>query len=165
VGALSVVQPSLMHTFIDIFTGADSDPSITSRTERYGLVAYYFDQRPWFGRGAGTWVWPEYQFLDNQWLDTALQNGLFGVAALASLQIIGIVCASLAVKRAKTPEDKHFCLALVGIQLAAIVIAYTYDAFSFTTYAIMLGVCLGLCGAVWRFTHPTREVRTLMPKR
>jgi O-antigen ligase len=164
-GGVAVVKPSLASTFYDIFAGASTDPSITSRTERYGLVAYYFDQRPWFGRGAGTWVSPMYQFLDNQWLDTALNNGLFGCAALAALHITAIVLASLAIKRATTPEDKHLCAALVAVQVAAIFIAVTFDAFSFTTYSMSLAVNIGLCGAAWRFTHPTRTIRTQMPRR
>jgi polysaccharide biosynthesis protein PslJ len=162
---LAVAKPSIARTFYDIFAGAGNDPSITSRTERYGMVAFYFDQRPWFGRGAGTWVSPMYQYLDNQWFDTALQNGLVGCAALAALHITAIVLAVIALRRATSAADKHLCLALVAIQLEAIFMAATFDAFSFPTYAILLFVDIGLCGTVWRFTHPTRTIRTSMPAR
>jgi hypothetical protein len=42
----------------------------------------------------------------------------------------------------------------------ALVVAGTFDSMSFSTYTIMLGLCTGLCGTVWRLTHPARTVRT-----
>lgn len=158
--ALSAVKPSMGRTFIDIFSGASNDPSITSRTERYHLVGYYFNQRPWLGRGSGTWVPPMYQYLDNQWLGTALTNGIVGVAALALLHLTAIVLAGVAARRATSAEDRHLCVILIALQVVAIFVAATFDSMAFTTYSTMLGVCIGLCGTVWRFTHPARTVRT-----
>ncbi len=84
-GRVVRVQLSAARTFYDMFAGANNDLSITSRTDRYELVGYYFAQRSWFGRGSGTWVPPMYQYLDNQWLGPALTNGLVGCAVLAAL--------------------------------------------------------------------------------
>lgn len=160
---MSALQPSTARTFYSIFANASSDTSITSRTERYAMVGYYFSQRPWLGRGTGTWVPPMYQYLDNQWLRTALEAGIVGVVVLALLHITAIVVATMAFRRAITPADRHLCLALISTQVMAIFIAYTFDCLTYTTYAISLALMIGLCGAVWRFTHPARAIRTSAP--
>lgn len=162
-GLMSAAQPSLVRTFYDIFAGASDDSSITVRTERYAMVGRYFNQRPWLGRGTGTWEWPMYQFLDNQWLRTALEGGLVGVATLAALHLTAITVAAIALRRATDPADRHLCLALISTQVMALFIAYTFDCLTYTTYAISLAMMIGLCGAVWRFTHPARSVRTSTP--
>lgn len=158
--ALMLVKPGLLGTVWGLFSGAGEDPSVTSRTDRYDMVYNYFVQRPWLGRGTGTWVSPQYQYLDNQWFAQALTNGLLGVAALALLPLTAIVLALLALRRAVRPADRQLCAALVSTQLIAIAVSFTFDSFSFTTYATILSVMIGACGAVWRFTHPTRTIRT-----
>jgi O-antigen ligase len=163
-GAVSAVSPGIGRTLINLFADASDDPSITSRTERYAMVGHYFSQRPWLGRGTGTWVPPMYQYLDNQWLRTALENGVIGIAAMAALHITALVLAVSAYRRAANPADRHLCRSLVAVQLITIFIAYTFDCFAYTTYLMILGLLTGLCGTVWRFTHPARQVRTSTPR-
>ncbi|GAB4047215.1 hypothetical protein GCM10028775_06130 [Catellatospora paridis] len=157
---LAGTKPSLVGTLLWMFTGASEDPSITSRTDRYQMVLDFFVQRPWFGRGTGTWVWPQYQYLDNQWFATALENGIVGVAALASLHICAIVLVAVAWRRSKTAADRHLAAALMSTQITAIAASATFDSLSFTTYVVLIAILVGLCGAVWRLTHPERLVRT-----
>jgi O-antigen ligase len=157
---LTAVRPGLVRTIYSLFADASSDPSITSRTSRYEMIGFYFAQRPWLGRGTGTWVPPAYHYLDNQWLLTALENGIVGVAALAILHIVAIALAVIAFRRAGTVADRHFCLVLVAIQLIAMFVAYSFDSLAFSTYSTVLGLSIGLCGTVWRLTHPTRGERT-----
>jgi polysaccharide biosynthesis protein PslJ len=163
IGGISAVQPSTVRMFYDIFANASDDSSIQVRTARYKMVGYYFSQRPWLGRGSGTWEPPMYQFLDNQWMRTALEAGIVGVAVLAALHITAVVVAAIALRRATNPADRHLCLALISTQVMALFIAYTFDSLTYTTYSLTLGMMIGLCGAVWRFTHPSREVRTSAP--
>jgi hypothetical protein len=163
-GMVSAISPGIGRTLINLFADASDDPSITSRTERYAMVGHYFSERPWLGRGTGTWVPPMYQYLDNQWLRTALENGVAGILAQAALHIIALVVAAIAFRRATNPADRHFCLSLVSVQVIAIFIAYTFDCFAYSTYTVVLGLMIGLCGAVWRFTHPARQVRTSTPR-
>jgi polysaccharide biosynthesis protein PslJ len=162
-GGMTVASPSMATTLINLFADFSNDPSITSRTERYEFVAFYFAQRPWLGRGSGTWVPPMYQYLDNQWLRTALENGIVGVAALGLLHLIAMSVALIAVKRAATREDRHLALALAATQVQAMFISYTFDSLAYSTYTSILGITIGLCGTIWRFTHPARKVRTSTP--
>lgn len=162
--AMSAVQPSTVRTFYDIFAGASDDSSIEVRLERYAMVGYYYSQRPWLGRGTGTWEPPMYQFLDNQWLRTALEGGAVGVAILVVLHVTAITVAGIAMRRARDEADRHLCLVLISVQVVAMFIAYTFDSMTYTTYSLTLGMSIGLCGAVWRFTHPSRAVRTSTPR-
>src|SRR5262249_30239296 len=143
-----------------LFEDPSRNPAFTVRADRYPLVFHYVAQRPWLGRGTGTWVQPQYQVLDNQWLDTLLTNGILGVAALAGLHITGIVLAVMALRRSRIDEDRHLCAALISTQLIGLAVAGTFDSLSFSTFAVILALNLGFCGTVWRVTHPTRTVRT-----
>jgi O-antigen ligase len=156
----AVIKPGLIGTIRNLFTNAGEDSSVTARTERYALVGHYFAQRPWLGRGTGTWIPPQYQILDNQWLALALSGGIVGVVALATLHIMASTLAVIAWRRAVTEEDRHLCAALLSSQVVAILVGYFFDSLSFTTYATVLSVMVGLCGAAWRFTHPSRTIRT-----
>jgi O-antigen ligase len=158
--ALMIVKPGLIGTVTGLFSGASKDPSVTARTDRYDMVYSYFVQRPWFGRGTGTWVSPQYQYLDNQWFAQALSTGICGVAALALLHITAMVISLLALRRASRVEDRHLCAALLSTQLVGIAVGFTFDSFSFTTFVTVLSLVIGGCGAVWRFTHPRRTIRT-----
>lgn len=157
---LAVMNPGLVNTLLRLFDDPSKNPAFTVRTERYPLVFYYVGQRPWLGRGTGTWIAPQYQILDNQWLDTVLANGVVGVVAMAALHITGIVLAAMALRRSTAPEDRHLCAALISTQVIAIVVAGTFDSLSFSTYAMIVALTLGFCGTVWRLTHPARTVRT-----
>ena len=157
---LGAASPGLVQTLLHLFDNPSSNPAFTVRQARYPLAFHYVAQTPWFGRGTGTWVAPQYQILDNQWLDTLITDGVVGVAALAGLHITGIVLAGLALKRSEAKEDRHLCAALISTQLIALAVAGTFDSLSFMTFATVLALTLGLCGTVWRLTHPARKVRT-----
>lgn len=158
--ALTVVNPGLVSTLLGLFDDPSSNPAFTVRTERYPLVFGHFAERPWLGRGTGTWVAPQYQILDNQWLVTLVSGGAIGVLALAGLHLTAIALAGIALRRARTAEDRHLCAALISTSVIGVVVAGTFDALSFSTYATVLALTLGLCGAVWRLTHPSWPVRT-----
>jgi O-antigen ligase len=159
-GAMTVLRPGLLGTLKAMFLWVDADPSITGRTDDYEMVSYWFSQRPWLGRGPGTLIPDLYIILDNQWLLTLVTGGIIGVAALAVFHITCITLATVALRRSVTEEDRHLCAALISAQVVAVIVSATFDSFSFTTFAFTLALMSGLCGAVWRFTHPARLIRT-----
>ncbi|MBO3743310.1 O-antigen ligase family protein [Actinoplanes flavus] len=164
-GAMTVLRPGLLGTLKSMFLMADQDPSITGRTEDYEMVSHWFSQRPWLGRGPGTLIPDLYIMLDNQWLMSLVTTGIVGVLALAALHVTCIAQAGMALRRSTAAEDKHLCAALISSQVVAILVGATFDSFSFTTFAFTLALMSGLAGAVWRFTHPTRVIRTSHVKR
>jgi O-antigen ligase len=151
--AAIAASPGLVRTLLSMFDYAASDTSIVARQERYPMVFQYVAQRPWLGRGTGTWVPPQYQILDNQWLVTLLTNGIVGVVALAGIHLTGIALAWATLRRAETRADRHFCAALISTQLIGIVVAGTFDSLGFMTYSATLALTLGLCGATWRLSR------------
>jgi O-antigen ligase len=157
---MAVASPGMIRTFFNLFNDAGSDSSVSARTEDYPVVFHYVGLSPWLGRGTGTWIPPQYRILDNQWLVTLLDTGIVGVVVMLSLHMTGIVLAYKALRRSTIEEDKHLCAALISTQVIAIAVAATFDSLSFSTYATMMAVSLGMCGAVWRLTHPARQVRT-----
>ncbi|MBN1171693.1 MAG: O-antigen ligase family protein [Micromonosporaceae bacterium] len=158
--AVIVASPGLGRTLLHLFDDPSSNPAFTVRQERYPMVFAYVAQRPWFGRGTGTWVMPQYQVLDNQWLVTLAANGIVGVVALAAVHLTAIVLAWLSLRRSQRAEDRHLCAALIATQLLALAVAGTFDSLSYMTYSTTMAVTVGMCGTVWRLTHPARAVRT-----
>jgi O-antigen ligase len=158
--AFIVLVPGASRTWLRLFENTDENSSIQARTSRYSLAWHYFTETPWLGRGTGTWIAPQYQIMDNQWIETAESGGVLGVLTLAGLFITGIVLATKALRRATTPSDKHLCACLIATQVMAFVVCGTFDALAFSTFTAMMALCTGLCGTVWRLTHPARTVRT-----
>jgi O-antigen ligase len=159
---LGAASSGLVRTIFTLFDNVSDNSSINARTERYPMAFSYIAQRPWFGRGTGTWVPPQYQVMDNQWLITLLSTGYIGAATVAALHITGITLAGLAYRRSSERADKHLCAALISTQLVALLVAATFDSMSvsYSTYVMTLALMCGLCGTVWRLTHPARTVRT-----
>jgi O-antigen ligase len=167
VAALMVVRPGLLGTVRSMFSNVGNDPSIEGRTQDYAFVGHWFSERPWLGRGPLTLIPDLYGgiVLDNQWLYTLVTQGLVGVGALAAMHITAIVLAAIALRRSRRAEDRHLCAALISTQVVAMISEATYDAFYFTTYTSTLALLIGVSGAVWRFTHPARTVRTSTVRR
>lgn len=159
-GVMAILSPGLMRTLFGLFDDTSNNSSINARTEDYPIVFHYVAQTPWLGRGTGTWIPPQYRILDNQWLVTLLDGGILGVAAMLALHVTGIVLAYKALKRSTSEEDRHLCAALIATQVIALAVAATFDSLSFTTYVTIMSLTLGLCGTVWRLTHPARQIRT-----
>ena len=160
VGAAAAATGGLVHTLLHLFDNPTGNSSISVRYERYPMAFHYIGQRPWFGRGTGTWVSPQYQIMDNMWLEILLNNGFVGAIAYAALHITAITVAWMALRRSKEREVRHLCAALISTQFMGLIVAATFDSLAFLTFATTLGLTVGMCGTVWRLTHPQRMVRT-----
>ena len=94
-GAFLVVMqgafPGILGTLKNLFLGLSSDPSVQSRTEDYAVVGRFISERPWFGRGCGTFLPTKYIILDNQFfLGVIMQMGFVRLAVVAILLLTGI---------------------------------------------------------------------------
>jgi polysaccharide biosynthesis protein PslJ len=167
VGVLMVVRPGLLGTIKAMFTSINDDPSIKGRTNDYELVGRWFSERPWLGRGPNTLIPELYggMVLDNQWLYTAVTAGIVGVTVFAMMHLTGITLAAIAMRRSSRAEDRHLCAALIAALVISMVAAATFDSFYYTTLTTTLALLTGICGTVWRLTHPARTVRTSTVRR
>ena len=90
---MRLIVPGLLGTIKSLFTNLGNDPSIQGRTDDYDVVGQFISQSPWVGRGFGTFLPSKYITLDNQYLGSLVEVGVFGLAALALLVIVGFFTA------------------------------------------------------------------------
>ena len=144
------VAPGLLGTIRDLFLAADTDTSISARTDDYPAVQALFHQAPWFGRGPFTYLPSIYRTLDNQYLGNLVEGGLIGLAALLALLVVPVVVALRLTRRLQAREDRVLCLALAAGFVVAMVLFSTFDAFSFPAAMGIFFVLLGLVAAATR---------------
>jgi O-antigen ligase len=153
---IQVARPGLLATLKSLVMAGESDPSVQARVEDYAYVTPFIKERPWLGRGVGTFLPELYQLLDNQWLTTLVQTGIVGVAGLVVFFMSGVVVAGRVRRFARSERDRDLAAVLaVGIAVAA-VSSFTFDSMYFTTFFITVHLMLGLTGALWRLTRAER---------
>ena len=157
---IQVIRPGLLATLRALIFAGDNDPSVQGRLEDYDYVAPFISERPWFGRGVGTWLPELYQLLDNQWLVTLVSAGIVGVTGLAAFFLSGIVVAGRVRRFSTSPRDRDLAAVLAVSLGVAAVTAFTYDALYFSTYFLTMHLLLGLAGALWRVTRAERSNRS-----
>lgn len=158
--ALTIVRPGVLGTVRASFLHMDNDPSIEGRTEDYEAATAYFAERPWLGRGPGTFIPTMYDWIDNEWLLHVITTGVAGTVALAAIHAIAVTLALIARFRARSERDRDLSACLIAVQVMAVLMSGTYDSLNFTTHLIVLAVLTGASGALWRFTHPARQIRS-----
>lgn len=148
--AVFATTPGYFRTITSSFDGAATDPSIANRINNYPRVLAAFRAAPWFGRGGGTDIAPDAtKILDNQYLKSAIELGGFGLLAL--VLFFGVpALAALGARRATADQrTRSLCAAVAGGCLASLVGGYTFDALSFSQFASVEAVMVGLAGACW----------------
>ena len=154
--AMTAVVPGLLGTIKGFFFEASHDPSISARTQDYHYLNTFFSQRPFTGRGFGTFVPTVYDFLDNQYLLTAIEAGVIGVVCLLLFLFSGMAAAQVVRKYSTDRATRSLAQALfVGIVVHAVTFA-TYDALAFPTTGMTLFLIIGAAGALWRLTRAER---------
>ena len=150
VAAISVVAHGLLGTLKSLFFAGTSDPSVANRVNNYPIVKQMVKEAPWFGMGPATYIAPDLiHVLDNQYLTTALELGLVGVAALIFFFLWPALAALVARSRTADPELRDLCAALLGSELAATVCSGTFDSLSFPMFFNVQALIVGLIGAAW----------------
>lgn len=142
--------PGYLRTILDSFTAGKTDSSITNRLDNYPRVLAFVEGAPWLGRGGGTYLAPDAtRILDNQYLKSVIEIGLFGELALVLFFLVPALTAAGARARSTEPNMRSLCAALSGACLAAAIGSYTFDSFSFPQFASVEAMVVGLCGACW----------------
>jgi hypothetical protein len=152
-----VGSSGLLGTFRDYILAGTSDPSIKHRTNNYPYVEQLVHQAPWLGQGGGTYIpttaVSSVHVLDNQYLTTAIELGLLGMAALFFYLCWPAVVAFVARHHTTDPELRDLLAALAGADLAAMVCSATFDGFSFPMFFNLQPLIVGLIGAAWMMAH------------
>jgi len=147
--ATYATTPGLLGTLRSLFVNFNSDTSITYRTSDYKVVGEYIQQSPWFGRGPGTFLSDVYIVLDNQYLMSAIEVGLVGLAVVIVYLLATAFLGRGVRHRSDVPAVRDLGQALAAGSVASAVATVTFDAFSFRMFAGLIPLCLGLAGALW----------------
>jgi O-antigen ligase len=147
--ATYATTPGLLGTLRSLFVNFNSDTSITYRTRDYKVVGEYIQQSPWFGRGPGTFLSDVYIVLDNQYLMSAIEVGLVGLAVVFAYLLATAFLGRGFRHRSDEPAVRDLGQALAAGSVASAVATVTFDAFSFRMFAGLIPLCLGLAGALW----------------
>jgi O-antigen ligase len=158
VAAVFLTSHGLIGTLKTFFLAGTSDPSVAHRVNTYPFVEQMVSQTPWFGQGGGTYIAKSAVYiLDNEYLTTAIQLGLVGVAVLLFYLLWPTIAAFVARKRTADPEVRDLAAALAGATLAAAVGSATFDSLSFPMFVNIQALVLGLIGAVWLIVDGERK--------
>ena len=149
VAGIFMTAHGLLGVLKQFFLAGTSDDSISHRVNDYPYVEQMVRQAPWFGQGGGTYIVTEVHILDNQYLTSAIELGLVGVAALAFYLVWPAVAAFVARSRTSDARLRDLCAALAGSELAAVLCSGTFDSLSFPMFVNVQALVVGLIGAAW----------------
>jgi O-antigen ligase len=166
-GALAAAAFAVLFTFRHVGAGADAgtvtDRAITERFFIYGDSWSWLRDTPLFGTGLGSFetVYPSYQDLDlralakhahSDWLELALETGLFGLLAALCAAALVVLGAARAWLSAGSSEMR----ALIGGALGAAAAFAIHSLFEFSfqipgNAVVFLGIVGFLLSApVWK---------------
>jgi O-antigen ligase len=148
---MTVVAPNFVNSIIRLFTGSGDDPSVTSRTDSFGLAFEMVGQHPWFGRGLGTFL-PKYRIFDNQYLLLLVTIGVVGTLVFLVLAVTVIASTARLRARLRDDESRDLALCLCAATAAGFTCLLTFDAFAFPMTMGALFLVVGLAGALRRTT-------------
>lgn len=147
--AFMTVTPGLLGTIKSLFLNARGDDSVAGRTSDFAEVGEFVSERPWFGRGPGTYIPQSYRTLDNQFLATVIETGWVGLAALVLVLLTAVQMAIRLVQRAPTLKDRSLARSLGASVAVAPVTFATFDALGFPIFAGTFIVMVGCLAALY----------------
>lgn len=153
---LRLAVPGLVGTIYSLFAGLATDPSVTGRTDDYGVVLALYRDQPWFGRGLFTFVPGYYRILDNQMLMLLLELGIVGLLVVLLLYAGASGSALGARRRAVAARDSHVSLAIAAGIVGMLVASVTFDAWGFAQAGGLTFLLFGMAGAASRLSYEDR---------
>ncbi|MEV6768608.1 lipopolysaccharide biosynthesis protein [Nocardia sp. NPDC051030] len=151
VGAYIVAFPTVVDALWRTITGSADDPSIKHRTEDYAGVSRIFHDNPYFGLGLGG----QPHLLDNEWLQTVVQGGIAGIAAMIVLSGGTLFGIAAGLRAAQTPREREQIYMLGAVVAAILVSSTTFDLFYYQQATLIFFVGFAL---LWtRYSIPLQE--------
>lgn len=149
--------PGLLGTILSLFTNLGNDPSVSGRTDDYGVVFNLAFDSPLLGRGLYTFLPQYYRTLDNQYLLTFVELGVLGLIAFVCVCVAAYSASRSARKRTADLGQKNLALS-IGAGLSGVVVSYaTFDAWGFPMASGLTFFLVGMAGAAWAAAQ--RETR------
>jgi O-antigen ligase len=160
VNGLQFVVPGLFGTLRSLFLNLGNDPSVSGRTSDYALVGDLVANNPVFGRGFRTFIPEKFilhtgegggtLILDNQYLGTLIEMGVFGLFSLVFLFLVVLGCARSIRRRSADSSTRDLAQSLAAAVMVAMLSFATFDGLSFPMATILLFLLVGCAGALRR---------------
>jgi len=163
-GALYASSPGALTTMRYLILHFGADPSVQGRTDDYSVVFRQFGERPWLGRGYGTYVPELYRVLDNQLLMLLVSAGIIGTIAVIHVFTSSWRSLTVVAEESESKETRHLAYALKSALLAGLVTSLTFDSFSFVTFAGAVFLIIGMSGALLRLHVGKSELLPTGPR-
>lgn len=147
--AVAIAFPGIPRTMLNLFLGMGEDPSALSRSNALDHVPQFMATSTLgilIGRGFGTFL-PRYYIFDNQWVQSAVELGILGLAALLGIALAGIASAINAHRSGKSAEVKAISSAVAASLIAVGVVFAFFDGLAFQISAALYFLLAGLAGA------------------
>ena len=148
--AMRAAFPGVLGTLVSTFLFFDEDPSIEGRTQDYPKALAYISERPWFGRGLGTFTPEQYFFLDNEYLGQILTGGVVAVLTMAALFLLAMGLGRGVYHHSRDPWARSLGQSLTAATAVSAVTWFTYDGMAFRLNAGLAFVLMGATAALWR---------------
>lgn len=148
--AMRAAFPGLLGTLKSYFFAFGKDPSIEGRTQDYPVAWQYIQERPWLGRGLGTFPPEAYFYLDNEYLNRILTGGVIGLAVLIALLLVAMGTARGVFHHAADQTSRALGQALTASIAVTAFTWFTYDGLAFRLAAGVGFITIGAAGALWR---------------
>jgi O-antigen ligase len=156
--AVWLLVPGLLGTFYGLFANLGADDSIRYRTHDYAVAAEEIARHPWLGRGVATWYAPKHQVFDNQYILSAVESGLIGVAVIVAMFLTAGYAALRSRRLAADPAARDLGLSLAAALTVPLIGMATFDLFSFAAATGLSFLFIGAAGALLRSVRPPRPV-------
>jgi polysaccharide biosynthesis protein PslJ len=166
-GAMQIAAPNLLGTltqyFAGLFSGANAQTSVYTRTEDYGPDFVYIRQRPIFGRGWFTYLPDIYRPTDNTYLLTLIEMGIVGVLVVLVVFLAATHCAAAGRRFAPSTASRLFGQAVIAAVMSAMVCSFTFDSLTFPMFTGVLFLLIGVAGAYQSIMTPTPRLAEPVP--
>lgn len=159
--AMIVIAPNFVNSVTGMFTGASEDPSVTSRTDSFGLAFQFIQANPLFGRGLGTFL-PKYRILDNQYLLLLVTIGIVGTLAFLMLGVTTVVTMLRTRSQLRDDASRDLAMAIAASVAAGFTCLFMFDAFSFPQTMGTLFLLIGIGGALRRIERSKADLASLL---
>jgi len=150
---IQVLVPGIVRNLNNLFFAVGTDASTTSRADAFSNAMPLIGQNPWFGRGFGTFMPSTFFYTDDQYLNSVIELGLVGVAAIVVLFITGWWSARDVRRRSADPEIRHLGQCMAASCAVMLIIYGIFDALYFPMAAGITFLMLGCLAALWRLTR------------
>lgn len=161
--AMYLSVPGLLGTIVGLFSRAEDDPSVASRTGSYEIAGDFIANSPIVGRGFGTFL-PKYWILDNGYLGLLIEGGVLGLLGFLVVLASGFLAARHSLRNT-TPAEQPLARAVMASVLAGASCLAFFDTFAFPQTSGCVMLLLGVAGAMRRLAadgglEPSPELLT-----